>query len=51
VFDCSSCEIRKGTVLPEGISELICTHSINNLADLCGVLPASVRKVVVENSI
>ncbi len=51
IFDCSSYVITSETVLPTGITELKCLHSINSLADLIDILPSSVRKVVVRTAI
>lgn len=50
-FDCSTCTINADTVLPKEISTLICKHSINSLDVLIGILPLSVRKVVVRPAI
>lgn len=50
-FDCSTCTINADTVLPKEISTLICKHSINSLDVLVGILPLSVRKVVVRPAI
>lgn len=48
VFDCSDFTISENTVLPNGITELICLHSISNLSVLIGKLPKTVTKVVVR---
>lgn len=48
VFDCSGFTISEDTVLPNGITELICLHSISNLSVLIGKLPKTVTKVVVR---
>ena len=50
-FDCSSYIISKGSILPVGITELTCLYSISSLADLKDVLPYSVRKLIVRNTI
>ena len=50
-FDCSTCTINADTVLPKEISTLICKHSINSLDVLIGILPLSVRRVVVRPAI
>lgn len=50
-FDCSSYTITPESVLPTGIKELKCLHSIKSLADLKGVLPVSVCKVVIRNAL
>ena len=50
-FDCSTCTINSDTVLPKQISTLICKHSINNLDVLVGILPLSLKKVVVRPAI
>lgn len=47
-FDCSDFTISENTVLPNGITELICLHSISNLSVLIGKLPKTVTKVVVR---
>lgn len=48
VFDCSDFTISENTVLPNGITELICLHSISNLSVLIGKLSKTVKKVVVR---
>lgn len=49
-FDCSYYKISSDTVLPRGITSLVCKCSINNLSDLIGVLPDSVQTVVLKSS-
>lgn len=51
VFDCSDFTISKDSVLPKGITEIICLHSISNLSVLIGKLPKTVTKVVVRPSV
>ena len=51
MFDCSDFSISENTVLPNGITELICLHSISNLSVLIGKLPKTVTKVIVRPSI
>ncbi len=51
VFDCSDFTISENTVLPNGITELICLYSIGNLSVLINKLPKTVTKVVVRPSV
>lgn len=51
VFDCSDFTISEDSVLPKGITEIICLHSISNLSVLIGKLPKTVTKVVVRPSV
>ena len=50
-FDCSTCTITSETILPGGITELVCKHSIGGLDVLVGKLPDSVQKVVVRSAV
>lgn len=50
-FDCSTCTINADTVLPTGISRLVCKHSINSLDTLIGILPLSLQQVVVRPAV
>lgn len=50
-FNCSSYAITLDTVLPNGITELICLHSINNLDVLNNILPPSVEKIVIRTAL
>ena len=50
-FDCSSYIVTPKSVLPTGIKELKCLYSIKSLADLKGILPVSVRKVIIRNAL
>ena len=50
-FDCSDFTINQDTVLPDGITELVCVHSVQDLGVLIGKLPKSVTKVVVRSAI
>lgn len=50
-FDCSSYTITQDTVLPSGITELKCLHSIQNLGVLQDKLPPSVHTVTVRTAI
>lgn len=50
-FDCSSYTITADSVLPNGITELTCLHSINSLDTLMENLPSSVRKVLVRTAV
>lgn len=50
-FDCSSYKIVPDTILPNGISSLVCLHSISCLDDLVGKLPETVKTVVVRPAI
>ena len=49
VFDCSDFTISEDSVLPKGITGIICLHSIGNLSVLIGKLPKTVTKVVEED--
>lgn len=51
IFDAGDWCINTDSVLPSGMSELICLHSISSIGDLIGVLPASVQIVRVRNSV
>ena len=51
VFDCSDFTISEDSVLPKGITGIICLHSISNLSVLIGKLPKTVTKVVVRPSV
>ena len=50
-FDCSKWTITSGTVLPSGITELKCAHSINGLEVLMDILKPTVQRVVVRPAI
>lgn len=50
-FDCSDYTINETSVLPTGITELICLYSINSLSALIGKLPQSVMQVTVRPAI
>lgn len=51
IFDSGDWRITPDSVLPNGISELICLHSISSIGDLIGVLPHSTEIVRVRNNI
>lgn len=51
IFDAGDWCINTDSVLPSGMSELICLHPISSIGDLIGVLPASVQIVRVRNSV
>lgn len=51
IFDAGDWCINNNSVLPLGVSELICLHSISSIGDLIGVLPDSVQVIRVRNSI
>ena len=50
-FDCSDCVITKDSVLPDGITTLICKHSIGGLDVLFGKLPKTLEVIVVRGAI
>ena len=50
-FDCSTWTITSDTVLPSGITELNCAHSVNSLDVLIGILEPTVHRVVVRPAI
>ena len=50
-FDCSDFTITSNTVLPQGITELICMHSVSDLGVLIGKMPESVQKIVVRTAV
>lgn len=47
-FDCSYFKVLPDTILPRGITSLICKGSIDSLADLIGILPDSVQSITVK---
>ena len=51
VFDCSDFPIESDTVLPRGITTLICNYSIADLKVLIGKLPYSVSVIVTRPAI
>ena len=51
IFNSGVWRITPDSVLPNGISELICLYSISSIGDLIGVLPHSTKTVRVRNSI
>ena len=51
IFNSGDWRITPDSVLPNGISELICLHSISSIGDLIGVLPHCTGIVRVRNSI
>ena len=51
IFDAGDWCVNNNSVLPLGVSELICLHSISSIGDLIGVLPDSVQVIRVRNSI
>lgn len=50
-FDCSDFTITESCVLPLGITELTCLHSINSLEVLINKIPRSVHTVIVRPAI
>ncbi len=51
IFNSGDWRITPDSVLPNGISELICLYSISSIGDLIGVLPHSTEIVRVRNNI
>ena len=47
-FDCSKWTITSDTVLPSGVTELNCAHSIANLGVLIGLLDSTVQRVIIR---
>ena len=47
-FNSSDWIITPGTVLPSGITELNCSHSIANLGVLIGLLDSTVQRVIIR---
>ena len=47
-FPSSDWIITPGTVLPSGITELNCAHSIANLGVLIGLLDSTVQRVIIR---
>ena len=50
-FDCSTCTLTETSVLPRGITSLVCKHSIGSLDVLIGKLPDTVTTIVVRSAI
>lgn len=50
-FDCSNCTLTPSTILPSGITSLICKHSIGSLDALPSKLPESLTTIVVRSAI
>ena len=50
-FDCSTWTITSDTVLPSGITELNCAHSVNSLDVLMEILEPTVHRVVVRQAV
>lgn len=50
-FDCSTCTLTNDSVLPRGITSLVCKHSISSLDTLIEKIPDTVTTVVVRSAI